>query len=106
MKTEVVMKRKLFGQEISQKSKSEFFSATDLVRAGNKRRIEHELPPFDLSQWLQTKKEFINALKDQYGKVLISGCGHHTWVHPLLFIDIALAINPQLKIEVYKTIKT
>ena len=32
------MKRELFGQEISQKSKSEFFSATDLLRAGNKYR--------------------------------------------------------------------
>ena len=38
MVTEVIMKRELFGHEISQKSKSEFFSATDLSKAGNEWR--------------------------------------------------------------------
>jgi hypothetical protein len=105
MKTEVIMKRKLFDSEISQKSKSEFFSATDLVRAGNKWRINNNMQPFNMSEWLQQKttKEFINALENKYGTVKISGKGRgkHTWVHPFLFIDMALAINPQLKIEVY-----
>ena len=32
------------------------------------------------------------------------GRGSNTWVHPLLFIDIALAISPKLKIEVYEWI--
>lgn len=34
MKTEVTMVRTLFGMPIAQKSKTEFFSATDLVKAG------------------------------------------------------------------------
>jgi len=106
MVTEVVMKREIFGKEISQKSKSEFFSATDLVRAGNIWRITEGLEPFNMKMWLQTKgaKDFINALEQEYGKVKISGRGrgHHTWVHPFLFIDMALAISPKLKIEVYK----
>ena len=38
MKTEVILKRELLGGEISQKSKSEYFSATDLIRVGNKWR--------------------------------------------------------------------
>jgi hypothetical protein len=38
METEVIMKRKLFDSEISQKSQSGFFSATDLVNAGNRWR--------------------------------------------------------------------
>ena len=105
MKTEVVMKRKLFGQEISQKSKSEFFSATDLVRAGNKWRINNDYPLFNLNEWLRTKqvKEFIKSLETKYGKVKISAKSKnsHTWVHPYLFIDLALALNPNLKIEVY-----
>ncbi len=106
MITEVVMKREIFGREISQKSKSEFFSATDLVRAGNIWRIGQGLEPFNMKMWLQSKrsKEFVAELEKEFGKVKISGRGrgHHTWVHPFLFIDMALAISPKLKIEVYK----
>jgi hypothetical protein len=100
------MKRELFGSEVSQRSKSEFFSATDLVRAGNRWRRNHDKPAFNFTAWLKTKQtqEFMDELDLKYGKSLIKGRGkgHHTWVHPLLFIDLALAISPQLKIEVYE----
>jgi len=106
MKTEVIMKRSLFGVEISQKSQSEMFSATDLVKAGNKWRVINGMQPFDMSIWFLSKstKEFMCELESKYGKVKIAGRGrgNHTWVHPLLFIDIALAINPKLKVEVYE----
>jgi hypothetical protein len=106
MKTEVIMKREIFGKEISQKSKSEFFSATDLVRAGNIWRITQGLEPFNMIAWLQQKgtKDFILSLEKEFGKIKISGRGrgNHTWVHPFLFIDMALAISPTLKIEVYR----
>ena len=105
MITEVVMQRKLFNCDIAQKSKSEFFSATDLVRAGNQWRRLNNLADFNLSLWLKNKTtiEFINELKAVYGKPLIKGRGRkaHTWVHPYLFIDLALAISPKLKIETY-----
>jgi hypothetical protein len=108
MKTEVIMKRELFGNEISQSSKTEFFSATDLVRAGNEWRALNKIQPFKMSDWLQTKqvKEFIAELEKEYGKIIISGKGrgHNTWVHPFLFIDMALAISPKLKLETYKWI--
>ena len=106
MKTEVVMKRELFGVEISQKSKSELFSATDLVKAGNKWRIKNDLDIFSIKKWLSRKstKEFIKELNEEYPVVIIRATGknRHTWVHPFLFIDLALSINPKLKIEVYK----
>lgn len=106
MKTEVIMKRQLFGNEISQKSKSEFFSATDLIKAGNKWRVANGLDMFSLRNWLQNKKtkEFITFLEDEYGNVKINSKGKndHTWVHPFLFIKIALSINPKLEIKVYK----
>lgn len=105
MKTEVIMKRELFGKEISQKSQTEFFSATDLVRAGNAWRIVNGLQAFEMNDWfnLKSTKEFIKSLEEKYGTVKISGRGRgvHTWVHPFLFIDMALAISPELKIEVY-----
>ena len=106
MKTEVIMKRELFGKEISQKSKSEFFSATDLVLAGNQWRILHGMEFFKLTTWLAARstKEFISELEKEYGNVIIrsKGKNQHTWVHPFLMIDLALSINPKLKIEVYQ----
>lgn len=106
MKTQVIMKRELFGEEISQQSQTGYFSATDLVAAGNKWRIMNNKKPFNLHTWMQSKstKEFITELENQFGKVKINSKGKnsHTWVHPFLFIDLALAINPQLKIEVYQ----
>jgi hypothetical protein len=108
MKTEVIMKRELFGQEISQKSQSEFFSATDLVRAGDKWRLANGLSVFNLTNYIRGLKtaEFIKEVESKYGKSIIMGRGRsaHTWVHPLIFIDIALAINPKLKVEVYEWI--
>ena len=106
METQVKMKRKLFGGEIAQQSKTEFFSATDLVRIGNKWRIANELVPFNPGNYWSSKatKEFIEELEKKYTNVVTKGRGRGavTWVHPLLFIDLALAINPKLKIEVYE----
>lgn len=107
MITEVLLQRELFGEQISQKSKSEFFSATDLVRVGNKWRRGKGMIDFNLSQFLTQKStiEFISSIDTKYSiKSLSIGRGRaaNTWVHPLLFIDIALAISPDLKIEVYE----
>lgn len=108
MKTAVVMKRELLGGQISQHSKTEMFSATDLVKIGNKWRAINELEPFSLKSFLGTQKskEFVAELEKKFGKENVRkaarGKGTHTWVHPLLFIDIALAISPQLKIEAYQ----
>jgi len=106
MRTEVIMKRKLFGCEISQKSKSEFFSATDLERAGNFYRLSNGLAQFSLSSYFGTisYKEFEKELISKYGEVKINSRGknQHTWVHPLIFVDIALSISPKIKIEAYE----
>lgn len=108
MKTAVIMKRELFGKEICQNSKTGYFSATDLEKAGNLYRLQNGRDIFKIQSWKNTKgaKEFIARLSAEYGKVIITarGKGTHTWVHPYLFIDIALAISPDLKIEVYSWI--
>ena len=108
MKTHVIMKRELFGTQIGQHSKTGMLSESDLVKAGNYWRALNKITPFDRKSWLANKstKAFICELEDQYGKENIRkparGRGQHTWIHPLLFIDMALAINPKLKIEVYQ----
>lgn len=105
MKTEVIMKRSLFNHEIRQRSKSGFFSATDLVNAGNKYRITNDKSLFNLSSFLNktSSKEFIDTLERDGEKAVIKSRGRNstTWVHPFVFIDIALAISPELKKQVY-----
>ena len=54
-------------------------------------------------------ENFQKQLEDEYGKENIKQArkgrvNGGTWVHPLLAIDIALALSPKLKIEVYKWI--
>lgn len=116
MKTEVIMKRETLGEIIAQKSKSGFFSATDLMMVGNKFRIMNNLPPTSLNVYFNSSstKEFIKQLEEKYGKVKVNGGGRKpigeekstdkttTWVHPLLFIDIALWLDPKMKVEVYE----
>ena len=107
MKTEVVMHRDLFNREVRQLSKSGFFSATDLVTAGNAWRLNNDMVLFRLNNYFENKdtQEFIQALKDEFKQepiMVTRGRNSTTWVHPLLFIDIALSISPKLKIEVYK----
>ena len=107
MKTEVTMKRELLGDIISQKSKSGFFSATELFRVGNKWRVMNDLEPVFSKNYFDTSstKTFMKTLEAKYGKVKTLGKGKKggtIWVHPLLFLDIALWINPHLKMEVYE----
>lgn len=107
METEVIMSRQLSSCEVRQKSKSGFLCAYDLVAAGNKYRLLHDLPVFNFTAWLNKTetKEFVKALEnDLKDKVIIKGKGkgNPTWLHPYLFIDLALAINPSFKVEVYK----
>lgn len=106
MKTQVLMERRLFDVSIKQQSSGGFFSATDLVNAGNKWRLHNDKSLFNLSMYLKSKSfcEFKYEMESKYGNVIINGRGRNsaTWVHPLIFIDIALAINPKLKIEVYE----
>ena len=106
MNTEVILKRELLGGEISQKSKSEFFSATDLFKIGNKWRVANGLIHKTLQEYnhLKSTKEFESELKARFKIVrkLKRGRGEHLWVHPLLFLDMALWLNPTLKVEVYE----
>lgn len=95
----------LFNGEIKQKTDTEFFCSTDLIKSANEYLNKENLPLFNFNNWINSKgtKEFIEALESKFGKVYIPGQGRgvHSWVHPYLFIDLALAIDPKLKIEVY-----
>ena len=106
MKTSVLMKRDLFGSQVHQNSKTKWISGADIVKAGNYWRSLNKMKLFNISSWIKTQgtKEYIYELEQQYGKVYIPGKGrsNHSWMHPLLAVDLALAINPKFKVEVYK----
>lgn len=106
MKTEVILSRPFMGSSIEQKSKTGLFSATDLVKIANIKRREIDKSNFNLSGYLKQKStiEFIQELQKDNQRVVVKGRGRNskTWVHPLLFIDIALALDPKFKVEVYK----
>lgn len=96
------------GSTVRQNHKTGFLAATDLVRIGNIKRRELGMRDFNLSAFLKTKqtKEFIEELQKTNERVIRKSKqkGEHqvTWVHPLLFMDIALAMNAKFKVQVYE----
>jgi len=101
------MSRPLLGEIVSQKSKSGFFSASELIKVGNKYRVLNDLETKSLNVYFNSSatKEFMRELKSKYGEIKTRGKGKKggtTWVHPLLFLDIALWIDPRMKVEVYE----
>lgn len=109
MKTnQVLTSRELFGEIVEQRTQDSFFNLTNLVKAGNIWRSSNKMILFNFSAYLKSKQttEFIQTLEGKYGKVIVKSRSKNekTWGHPLLFIDLALAISPALKVEVYEWI--
>ena len=108
LKTEVVMKREMLGLEIRQKHKTGFFSVSDIERVSNKHRVENGLSIQKATDYFRSpkSKEFISELIETVGDIQTGGKGrgNEKWVHPYLFIDIALWYSPSLKVKVYQWI--
>ncbi len=105
MKTQVILFRKLFDGEIRQQSKTGFYCMNDLFALGNKFRAKNDMPLLRQNDWINygATQSFIKELEVKFGKVKSASRGRNavTWLHPFLFIDAALALDPKLKIEVY-----
>ncbi len=108
MKTEIYLERELLGCTVRQSNQTTFFSIKDLLLAGNKWRIVNDMAPFNYDSWYNSisTQDFLAELRNMYGEVITSKRGKtgERWAHPFVFIDLALAINPKLKVEVYKWI--
>lgn len=109
MKTnQVLTSRQLLGGIVEQRTKDSFFNLTDIVKIGNAWRRKNDLPDFNFSAYLKSKQtiEFMKILESKYGSPIQKSTkkNEKTWGHPLLFIDLALAISPTLKVEVYEWI--
>lgn len=83
-----------------------YLSLKTLMMIGNKQREKDGLLPTTPDKYfsLPTNKAFINELESQIGKkayIAGRGRGADSWIHPFLFIDIALWLSPKLKMKVY-----
>lgn len=107
MKTPALTERKLLDCTIRQNSKTAMLSVNDLLIAGNNWRALNKMSQFNYNSWYTSRatKEFIAELEKVFGvgNVVKARRGNQgsTWFHPYLFIDLALAISPKLKVEVY-----
>lgn len=106
MKTEVFIERPLFDGTVRQSSKTGYLNANDLLLCGNRWRILNHMKMFKYENWFNSSatKEFLKELESQIGVSPIKskrGKTGERYLHPFVFIDLALSISPKLKIEVY-----
>lgn len=110
MKTNQLMKRKMGDFSVTQRTKDGFFNATYLLKQWNQKHTsERKMDNYFNSE---KSKEFISTIMERenlhtpklvYVKSKASrGENAGTWMHPLLFIDFAMWINPSFKYDVLK----
>lgn len=110
MKTAVVMERQLCGKPVRQNHKTRMFSANDLHVIGNQLRKQAGLTEKQASSFfmLDSTKELINQIciieNLSADEVKKSAKGRYggTWVHPILFADMAMWYSPELKVKILK----
>lgn len=110
MKTTVYMERELLGCSVRQDSKTQMLSATDLHTIGCELRTKNGLKTRQLSHFfnLDTTKELIEDLRiieglpDDEIKKSKRGTYGGTWVHPILFVDLAMWYSSEIRMRVLK----
>ena len=111
MKTNQIMKRKLVNFTVEQRTKDAFFNATNLLKQWNEqngvtqRKMENYFASSKTVEFIQTimERENLHTPKLVYVKSKArADRGGGTFMHPLLFIDFAMWINPSFKYDVLK----
>lgn len=110
MKTNQVMTRQMGEFNILQRTKDGMFNATLLLKQWNEQSMSNR--KMDNYFNSEKTKEFICTIQERenldtpklvYVKSKASrGSNVGTWMHPLLFIDFAMWINPKFKYDVLK----
>lgn len=124
MKTNQVIKRPLGNFFVLQRSKDGMFNATALLQQWNTAMQIINVTKKELKEYFVNKntQEFIKALEEdenlhkgkspyveQEGKKPVyiksrarADRGGGTWMHPLLFVDFAMWLNPRFKVKVLR----
>lgn len=105
MKTTQIIERPFYNGIIQQDHKTGWMNTNQLLVLGNSYRKSIGKAPARLQHYLETEKtkEFIQEIMEQEKIVEVKkgkkGRYGGTWMHPLLFIDFAMYINPAFKYE-------
>lgn len=110
MKTNQIMVRPMGEFNVTQRTKDGFFNATSLLKQWNEKTgMKKEVTKFlDLESTTELVKvimcrENLHTQDYTYVKSRASrGDNAGTWMHPVLFIDFAMWINPTFKYDVIK----
>lgn len=110
MKTNQIMVRPMGEFNVTQRTKDGFFNATSLLKQWNEKTgMKKEVTKFlDLESTTELVKvimcrENLHTQDSTYVKSRASrGDNAGTWMHPVLFIDFAMWINPTFKYDVIK----
>lgn len=102
------MKRPLAGFVVEQRTKDAFFNATSLLKQWNEqtgvtqRYLDKYFASSKTVEFIQTimKRENLNTPKMVYLKS--RGRNGGTYMHPILFIDFCMWINPSFKYDVLR----
>ena len=105
------MKRPLANFTVEQRTKDAFFNATNLLKQWNgqpdvaQRKMDNYFASSKTVEFIQTimERENLHTPKMVYVKSKArSDRGGGTYMHPLLFIDFAMWLNPKFKVKVLK----
>lgn len=108
MKTQVIMERKLMGMVVRQNHKTKMFNANDLHKLACEHRKAEGLAARQIGQYfdLDSTQDLIKevclseVLKLDDVKKSARGKNGGTWVHPILFVDMAMWYSPKLKVRI------
>lgn len=107
MKTNQIMIRPMGGFKVIQRTKDGFFCATELLaqwneKSGMKKEVTKFFDLQSTSELIKVimERENLNTQDSTYLKT--RGKNGGTWMHPILFIDFAMWINPKFKYDVIK----
>ncbi len=108
MKTNVVMIRKMGVFDVYQRTEDGMFNATSLLSQWNKSKGLSRGKEVNDFLKIDKTKDFISEVefRENYNtnKIVLSKKGKNggTWLHPLVFIDFAMWLNPSFKYDVMK----
>jgi len=108
MKTNQIMTRPMGSFHVEQRTKDGMFNATDLLNQWNESSGQQK----QMSHYFEntSTEEFVNALMSEENfkernSVYLKSRGKYnggTWMHPIMFIDFAMWLNPAFKVKVIK----
>jgi hypothetical protein len=118
METSVILSRKMGEFEVTQRTKDGYFDGNALIRqwnsveANTRRRLDDFLEYKSTQEFIsEIKKEELRNLANGENQIVVKQKGRMTingrvadkvWMHPYLFIDFAMWINPSFKVQVLK----